>query len=73
MIAVNSSTEGGRLKGFFDRATTGSSGQERYNELEKAERNAAYLNKLERGLEQVQAGYGISKTLDALEALADNA
>ena len=28
--------------------------EERFNELEKAERNAAYLGKLERGLEQVR-------------------
>lgn len=35
--------------------------EERFNELEKAERNAAYLGKLERGLEQVRAGFGIVK------------
>jgi len=88
LIAVNFSTARGRLKEFCDKVTDlGETivvtrkaeknvviiSQERYNELEKAERNAAYLNKLERGLEQVQAGYGISKTLDELEALADNA
>ena len=44
--------------------------EERFNELEKAERNAAYLGKLERGLEQVRAGFGIVKTMEELEAMA---
>lgn len=44
---------------------------ERYNELEKAERNSAFLRKLERGLAQVHAGYGIVKTLDELESMAN--
>ena len=43
--------------------------EERFNELEKAERNAAYLGKLERGLEQVHAGLGIVKTMEELEAM----
>ena len=46
--------------------------EERYNELEKAERNAAYLSKLERGLEQVHAGLGITKTMEELEAMAED-
>ena len=45
---------------------------ERYNELEKAERNAAYLGKLERGLAQVRSGHGIVKTLEELEAMAED-
>ena len=45
---------------------------ERYNELEKAERNAAFLGKLERGLAQVRAGQGIVKTMDELEAMAED-
>ena len=36
------------------------------------ERNAAYLGKLERGLEQVRAGFGIVKTMEDLEAMADD-
>ena len=44
--------------------------RDRFNELEKAERNAAYLGKLERGLEQVRAGFGIVKTMEELEAMA---
>lgn len=42
---------------------------ERYHELEKAARNAAYLQKLERGILQVHAGRDIVKTMDELEAL----
>lgn len=41
-------------------------------ELEKAERNAAYLEKLERGLAQIRAGHGIVKTMDELEAMAED-
>ena len=45
---------------------------ERYTELEKAERSAAYLRKLERGIAQVRAGYGIVKTMEELEAMAED-
>jgi antitoxin YefM len=45
---------------------------ERYNELEKAERNAFYLSKLERGLAQVKAGQGIVKTMDELEVMSED-
>ena len=43
---------------------------ERFNQLEKAERNAEYLKKLDRGLAQVHAGQGIVKTMAELEAMA---
>ena len=80
MIAINFSTARGRLKDFCDRVTDRVTrkaeknvviiSEERFNELEKAERNAAYLGKLERGLEQVRAGFGIVKTMEELEAMA---
>lgn len=85
MIAINFSTARGRLKDFCDRVTDRGEtvivtrkaernvviiSEERFNELEKAERNAAYLGKLERGLEQVRAGFGIVKTMEELEAMA---
>ena len=69
MIAINFSTARGRLKDFCDRVTERGEtvivtrkaernvviiSEDRFNELEKAERNAAYLGKLERGLEQVR-------------------
>ena len=44
--------------------------EERFNALEKAERNAAYLAKLERGMEQIRSGLGIVKTMEELEAMA---
>ena len=33
--------------------------EERYGEMEKAERNSVYLRKLDRGLTQVRAGHGV--------------
>ena len=82
MIAINFTTARGRLKDFCDRVTDRGEtvivtrkaeknvvSEERFNELEKAERNAAYLGKLERGLEQVHAGLGIVKTMEELEAM----
>lgn len=85
MIAVNFTTARNRFKDFCDKVTDSAEtvivtrkaeknvvilSAERYNELEKAERNAAYLAKLERGLAQVRAGQGIVKSMDELEALA---
>lgn len=87
MIAVNFTTARNRFKDFCDKVTDGAEtvivtrkaeknvvilSAERYNELEKAERNAAYLAKLERGLAQVRAGQGIVKSMDELEALAED-
>ena len=78
MIAINFSTARGRLKDFCDRVTDRGEtvivtrkaeknvviiSEERFNEL-------AYLGKLERGLEQVRAGFGIVKTMEELEAMA---
>ena len=40
----------------------------RYRELEKAERNAAYLHKIEQGWEDIHTGNVIVKTLDELKA-----
>jgi antitoxin YefM len=87
MIAINFTTARNRLKDFCDKVTDEAEtvivtrkaeknvviiSAERYNQLEKAERNAAYLSKLERGLDQVRAGYGIVKTMDELEAMAED-
>lgn len=88
MMAINFTTARNSLKDFCDRVSDMGEtvivtrkedknvviiSQERYNELEKAERNAAYLGKLNRGLEQVRAGFGIVKTMDELEAMATDA
>ena len=88
MTATNFSTARKQLKAFCDMVTdeqetvivTRKDGknvvflsEQRYNELEKSERNAAYLEKLERGLDQIHAGYGIVKTMEELEAMAEDA
>ena len=87
MIAVNFTTARNRFKDFCDKVTDGDEtvivtrkaeknvviiSAERYNELEKAERNAAYLRKLERGIIQVRAGHGIVKTMEELEAMEED-
>lgn len=87
MIAVNFTTARNRFKNFCDKVTDEAEtvivtrkaeknvvmiSAKRYNELEKAERNAAYLKKLERGLDQVHAGYGIVKTIAELKAMAED-
>ena len=43
--------------------------EERYGEMEKAERNSVYLRKLDRGLTQVRAGHGVVKSMAELEAM----
>lgn len=47
-------------------------GAERNDEPAKDERSAAFSGKLERGLAQVRAGHGIVKTMDELEAMAED-
>ena len=87
MIAINFTTARSRFKDFCDKVTDEAEtvivtrkaeknvviiSAERYSELEKAERNVAFLGKLERGLAQVRAGQGIVKTMDELEAMAED-
>lgn len=87
MIAINFSTARGKFKDFCDRVTDEAEtifitrkanknvvliSERRYNELEKAERNSEYLRKLDRGIAQVRAGQGIVKTMEELEALAED-
>lgn len=87
MIAVNFTTARSQFKYFCDKVTDCAEtvivtrkaeknvviiSAERYNELKKAERNATYLEKLERGLAQVRAGHGIVKTMNELEAMAED-
>ena len=87
MIVINFTTARNRFKDVCDKVTDGAEtvfvtrkaeknvviiSAERYNELEKAERNAVYLKKLERGLAQVHAGHGIVKTMEELEAMEED-
>ena len=86
MIAVNFATAQSKLGDYCDRVADGSEtvivtrdaeknvvivGMNRYKALEKAERNAAYIEKLERGLAQVHAGLGVTKTMAELEAMVN--
>ena len=41
-----------------------------FRHLEKEARNAAYLRKIDKGIEDIQAGRGIVKTIEELEAMA---
>ena len=43
--------------------------EKRFRELEKAERNAAYLQRLDESFEQLRAGNVVVKTMDELRAL----
>lgn len=87
MIAANFSTVRSRLKDFCDKVSDEAEtvivtrkaeknvviiSAKRYSELEKAERNAEYLRKLDRGLAQVHTGQGIVRTMEELEAMAED-
>ncbi len=41
-----------------------------YNELEKSQRNAEYLGKIDRSLQQLNDGHIVVKTMDELEDMA---
>ena len=74
MIAINFSTARSRLKAFCDRVTDN---DETIIVTRKEEKNVVIIseeryNKLERGLEQVHAGLGITKTMEELEAMAED-
>jgi antitoxin YefM len=42
-----------------------------YNELEKARRNAEYLDKIDRSLQQAAEGRVVAKTMEQLENMAN--
>lgn len=46
--------------------------EERYNRWRRLSRMQPIWSKLERGLEQVHAGLGITKTMEELEAMAED-
>ena len=73
MVAVNYSTIRNNLKAYCDKATDNGEtvvvtrkkeknvvimSLERYNQMEKAVKNAEYLSMLDRGIEQLAAGKG---------------
>jgi len=81
MLAINYSTIRSRLKDYCDRVTNENEtvivtrkdeknvviiSLDEYNALTKAARNAAYLNKLDKAIEQLSRGEG--KTHELIEA-----
>ena len=42
-----------------------------YNELQKAKRNLEYIMKLEESFKQLEEGRVVTKTIEELEAMAD--
>ncbi|MBQ7313297.1 MAG: type II toxin-antitoxin system Phd/YefM family antitoxin [Clostridia bacterium] len=86
MLAVNYSTIRSNLKDYCDKATDENEtvivtrkdeknvvliSLEKYNELMRAVRNAEYLAKIDRSLEQLREGRIIAKTMEELEAMTD--
>lgn len=84
MLAVNYSTIRNNLKDYCDRVTDECEtvivtrkdeknvviiSLEEWNALQKAARNAEYLDKIDRSLEQAKQGKVIVKTLEELEAM----
>lgn len=86
MIAVNYSTIRENLKAYCDRVTDSGEtvivtrkneknvviiSMEEWNALQKAARNAEYNGKLDRAVADINAGRGVTKTIDELEAMED--
>ncbi|MFI3168597.1 MAG: type II toxin-antitoxin system Phd/YefM family antitoxin [Faecalibacterium sp.] len=86
MLAVNYSTIRNHLKDYCDRATDDNEtvivtrkdeknvvilSLEKWNELQKTARNAEYLNGIDRSVQQVKQGKVVVKTMEELEAMAD--
>jgi len=82
MLAVNYSTIRNNLKNYCDEATNNGEivivtrkdeknvvilSLEKYNQLEKAARNAEYLSMIDRGIEQLTAGKGQQHELIEVE------
>ncbi|MBQ6066833.1 MAG: type II toxin-antitoxin system Phd/YefM family antitoxin [Clostridia bacterium] len=86
MLAVNYSTIRKNLKSYCDRVTDENEtvivtrkdeknvvliSLEEWNELQRIVRNAEYLGKLDRAYSELSAGKGVTKTIEELEAMAD--
>lgn len=86
MLAVNYSTIRSKLKDYCDKATDEGEtviitrkdeknvvilSLDQYNALMKSARNAEYLLRLDRSMEQIEHGHTVTKTLDELEAMAN--
>lgn len=86
MLAVNYSTIRKNLKDYCDEATDNNEvvivtrkdeknvvlmSLEQYNLVMKALRNAEYLRKIDKSIEQVEKGRIVTKTIEELEAMED--
>lgn len=86
MLAVNYSTIRENLKSYCDKVTDNNEtvivtrkdeknvviiSLNEWNGLQRALRNAEYLGRLNRSIADVKAGRGVVKTMDELEALAN--
>lgn len=86
MLAVNYSTIRENLKSYCDKVTDNNEtvivtrkdeknvviiSLNEWNELQRALHNAEYLGRLNRSIADVKAGRGVVKTMEELEALAN--
>jgi antitoxin YefM len=86
MLAVNYSTLRNNLKNYCDKATDENEtviitrkdeknvvimSLDKYNALTKSARNAEYLNRIDRSMEQIKNGNVIVKTMEELERMTN--
>ena len=86
MLAVNYSTIRSKLKDYCDRATDENEtvivtrknekniviiSLEQYNAVMKALRNAQYLEKIDKSMQQIKDGRIVTKTIEELEAMTN--
>lgn len=86
MLAVNYSTIRSNLKDYCDKATDENEtvivtrkdeknvvliSLEQYNSVMKALRNAEYLEKIDKSMQQIKEGKIVTKTIEELEAMTN--
>ena len=86
MLAVNYSTIRSNLKDYCDKATDENEtvivtrkdeknvvliSLEQYNHIMKSLRNAEYLEKLDKSMQQIKEGKFVTKTIEELEAMTN--
>lgn len=86
MLAVNYSTIRSKLKDYCDKATEENEAVivtrkgeknvvlislEQYNEFLKMQRNQEYLGKIDKSIKQIEKGKVVRKTIEELEAMAN--
>ena len=86
MLAVNYSTIRNKLEDYCDKATDENEtiivtrkdeknvviiSLDKYNDLIRAARNAEYLDKIDKSMEQIRQGKVVRKTIEELEAMTN--